>query len=201
MRRLESILRRALAATTTLWPPVRRGYRWVHRAASILKNEPAAADGREVRRRLGGLLGAIARHRPRAGQLALATSHFLKVSKSYWPGLFWCYDVADLPRTNNDLEHLFGSNRYHERRATGRRNASPAMVLRGPVRLLAATTTRITPPAAADLAPTDVDRWRTLRAQLEERRHARVLRSRFRRNPADYLRRLEEQLLKPTLPS
>ena len=24
---------------------------------------------------------------------------------------------SDLPRTNNDLEHLFGSHRYHERRA------------------------------------------------------------------------------------
>ncbi|HWT78832.1 MAG TPA: hypothetical protein VN648_08505, partial [Candidatus Methylomirabilis sp.] len=26
---------------------------------------------------------------------------FLKVTRSYWPGLFRCYDAADLPRTNN----------------------------------------------------------------------------------------------------
>jgi hypothetical protein len=197
--RLQSILHDALTTTAKLWPPVQRGYRYVHQAATILKNE-AADEGKHVRRRLRGLLGAVARHRPRAGKLAAALAHFVKVSKSYWGGLFWCYDVPDLPRTNNDLEHLFGSNRYHERRATGRRNASPAMVLRGPVRLLAATTTRITPPAAAELAPTDVERWRMLRAQLEQRRQTRVLRSRFRRNPADYLRHLEEQL-KPTLPS
>jgi len=198
---LQSILRRGLATTAKLWPPVRRGYRWVHRAATILKNHPAN-DGQQVRRRLHGLPNAIARHRPQTGKLALAMAHVLKVSKSYRPGLFWCYDVPDLPRTNNDLEHLFGSNRYHERRATGRRNASPAMVLRGPVRLIAATTTRLTPPAAAaDLAPADIDRWRTLRAQLEDRRHARVLRSRFRRDPTAYLRQLEEALLKPTLPS
>jgi hypothetical protein len=75
------------------------------------------------------------------------------------------------------------------------------MVLRGPVRLIAATATRITPPTAAELAPPDISRWRTLRAQLEQRRHARAMRSRFRRNPADYLRQLEAQLLKPTLPS
>ena len=128
--RLGSILAEALTATAKLFPPVARGYRWVHQAATILKNEPAS-DGQRVRRRLRGLLGAMARHRPRTGKLAAAMSHFLKVSKSYWPGLFWCYDVADLPRTNNDLEHLFGSNRYHERRATGRRNASPAMVRTG----------------------------------------------------------------------
>jgi hypothetical protein len=30
--------------------------------------------------------------------------HFLRVSRSYWPGLFHCYDVEDLPRTNNDLD-------------------------------------------------------------------------------------------------
>ena len=201
--RLHAILRDALAATSKLWPAVRRGYRWVHRAAAILKNEPSDR-ARQVRRRLRGLLGAIALHRPRTGELAAAMRHFLKVSKSYWGGLFWCYDVADLPRTNNDLEHLFGANRYHERRATGRRNASPAMVLRGPVRLVAATTTRIMPAAAADpaaLAPSDVSRWRALRSQLDERRQARVLRSRFRRDPEAYLRQLEEQLLKPTLPS
>ncbi len=197
---MQSILRRGLTATAKLWPPVRRGYRWVHQAATILKNQPAH-NARQVRRRLRGLLGAIARHRPRTGKLAPAMRHWLKVSRSYWPGLFWCYDVPDLPRTNNDLEHLFGSNRYHERRATGRRNASPAMVLRGPVRLLAATTTRIAPVAASDLAPANLDHWRTLRARLDDRRHARVLRSRFRRNPTAYLQQLEQELLKPTLPS
>src|SRR3712207_8356057 len=72
--------------------------------------------------------------------------HFLKVTVSYWPCRFHCYGVADLPRTNNDLEHLFGSNRYHERRATGRKTASPGTVLRGAVRLIAATATRLDPP-------------------------------------------------------
>jgi hypothetical protein len=46
---------------------------------------------------------------------------FLKVTKSYWPGLFHCYESADVPRTNNDLEHTLGSHRYHERRTSGRR--------------------------------------------------------------------------------
>jgi hypothetical protein len=54
--------------------------------------------------------------------------HFVKVTQSYWPGLFKCYESADLPRTNNDLEHAFGSHRYHERRASGRRRASPGLV-------------------------------------------------------------------------
>src|SRR3989304_4232864 len=49
--------------------------------------------------------------------------------------------VRDLPRTNNDLEQLFGSYRWHERRITGRKTASPAFGGRGSVRLPAAIAT------------------------------------------------------------
>ena len=126
--------------------------------------------------------------------------HFLKVTASYWPGLFHCCDVPGLPRTNNDLEHLFGSNRHHERRCTGRKAASPAMVLRGPVRLVAATATRLRTFAADAIAPADVAAWRGLRAELDGRRDARKQRCRFRRDPDGYLDQLEQQLLKPTLP-
>lgn len=74
--------------------------------------------------------------------LRAAALHFLKVSRSYGPDLFHCYDIADLPRTNNVLEHTFGSLRYHERRANGRKAASPSLVLTGSVRLPAALVTR-----------------------------------------------------------
>ena len=68
---------------------------------------------------------------------------FLKVTKSYWKGLFQCYRFAEgtLPRTNNELEQCFGSARYAERRSSGRKGASPAMVVRGSVRVVAAIAT------------------------------------------------------------
>ncbi|GHP00487.1 hypothetical protein KSF_105340 [Reticulibacter mediterranei] len=31
-------------------------------------------------------------------------STFRKVTMSYWSDLFHCYDLPDLPRTNNELE-------------------------------------------------------------------------------------------------
>ena len=194
---------RGLAATAGMWPGVRRAYRWVHALARALKNR-AGLPGPRVRRRAAGLLGAMARHRPAGGKAAAAVAHFLKVTKSYWPGLFHCYDVPGLPRTNNDLEHLFGSNRYHERRCTGRKAASPAMVLRGPVRLVAATATRLRGTTAFDgewLVPPDPGAWRSMRAELDARREARKQRFRFRRDPNAFLRRLEQQLLQPALPS
>ena len=129
---------------------------WVHQAADILGAEGAARAA--VRGRLGGLLGAMRRHRRRPASWPAAVDHFLKVSRSYWPGLFACYDTADLPRTNNDLEQLFGSHRYHERRASGRKGASPALVLRGSARLVAAMATRTREVTAADLAGADRER-------------------------------------------
>ena len=70
---------------------------WVHKAASILGTE--GAGGAAVRQRLGGLLGAMAVYRHKAGRLATAVGHFLKVSRSYWGGLFACYDHDGVPRT------------------------------------------------------------------------------------------------------
>ena len=142
----------------------------------------------------------MSRHRAGAGDLAEAVDHFLKVTRSYRSGLFHSYAVPDLPRTNNGLEQLFGSQCYHERRATGRKAASPAAVLRGEVRLIAATSTRLHPPTARDLGRVSRGRWRELRRRLDQRRQARTLRARFRRDPGAYLAALERQACQPTLP-
>jgi hypothetical protein len=183
-----------------LWPDVRVGFGWVHRAAEILRNE-VGLDAAEVRRRYRGLVAAIARHRPASGRLVGAFAHFLKVTRSYWPGLFHCYAVADLPRTNNDLEQFFGSYRYHERRASGRKVASPGTVVRGSVRLVASAATRLRPIAAEELMLSDQEAWRELRRSLERRQAARTQGRHFRRDPAAYLRSLEEMLIKSALPS
>jgi hypothetical protein len=200
LRRLHRLIIAGLAHTRDLWPDVRRAYGWVHQAALILNNE-AGLGAEAVARRFAGLTGAMRRHRAGAGRLAGAVDHFLKVTRSYRPGLFWCYRVPDLPRTNNDLEHLFGSYRHHERRATGRKTASPALVLRGPVRVLAATATRLRPFQARDLAAADRRRWTAVRHSLDQRRHSRRLRARFRRNPDAFLTRIEADFLQSALPA
>ena len=105
-------------------------------------------------------------------------------------------------RTNNALEQYFGRARHAERRATGRKSASPALVVRGAVRVVAAVATQLHPFTAAELCPADVARWHTLRQQVTARHETRRLQARFRRDPVSYLAALEERLLaKPTLPS
>jgi hypothetical protein len=172
----------------------------VHRAAHVLADE-GDHSVEELRRDYRRLLSEMHRGKAEAGVLSGAVSLFLKVTKSYWKGLFRCYRFPDLPRTNNDLEHYFGSARYHERRASGRKGASPAMVVRGSVRVVAAVSTPREGFGARDIRPADLEGWRTLRASLERRRETRRAQLRFRRDPDAYLGKLEEQLLKKALPS
>ena len=198
--KLHRLLERALADADEVWAPIQQAYAWVHQAARLLTNE-AGRTGREVQRRLSGLLGAMARWGSQAGELAPALAHFRKVTRSYWPGLFACYAVEGLPRTNNDLEHLFGSHRYHERRATGRKGASPSLVVRGSARLIAAVATRTTRYTAADLATCCPRAWKALRGSLAGRAQTRVHQRRFRQDPQAYLADLENRLFKLTLPT
>ena len=134
-----------------------------------------------------------------AGQLGpqwqKAIAHFLKVTESYAPHLFFCYQIPDLPRTNNALEQSFGSVRRSERRATGRRGAVPGLVVNGAVRVQAALATRVKTFTANDLVPHDLHAWRAIRTEVSSRQDARCKQARFRRDPCAYLANLERRFL------
>jgi hypothetical protein len=202
LKRLQQLLRRGLEETSALFPPVREAYKWVKRVARILKNEEQLT-AKQVRRRMVQLLVRMRRATATAGEPTVREGlrHFLKVTKSYWPGLFGCYETSDLPRTNNDLEHAFGSHRYHERRASGRRRASPGLVVMGSARVISSLATRLRPEEGLVLRPGYVPQWQELRAELEVRRESRRKQRRFRHDSASYLRGLEQRCLQLLLPS
>ena len=199
LQRLRRLLGRGLQETQPLWSDIRTAYEWVHQAAHILGNDEALT-AEQVEHRFDELITMMAAHRDQAGTLAAAIDHFMKVTASYRPGLFHCYRVPNLPGTNNDLEHVFGGHRHHDRRATGRKTASPTLVLHGPTRLIAAAATRARRFTARDLARVDRGQYAMTRHLLEHRRHGRVLRTRFRRNPDGYLADLEARLDQLVLP-
>jgi hypothetical protein len=161
------LLRRGLEQTAMLWPPVRATYRWLKRVVRLLENK-RKQPAKQVRRGLSALLSKIrqAADRARNPPVAEQLRGFVKVTKSYWSGLFPCYTSTDIPRTNNDLEHLFGSHRYHERRASGRKQASPGLVVQGSVRVVASLATRLRPEEGLRWRAGYVDDWRRLRAEL-----------------------------------
>lgn len=202
LKRLQQLLRRGLEETAALFPPVREAYKWVKRVARILKNHEQLPASK-VRRRLSQLLVRMRQAAATTEEPSVQKGlrHFLKVTKSYRPGLFGCYESSDLPRTNNDLEHTFGSHRYHERRASGRRRASPGLVVLGSARVISSLATRLRPEEGLVLRAGYVQRWRELRADLEARRESRRKQRRFRHDPANYLMMLEQQCLQLLLPS
>jgi hypothetical protein len=193
-------VRTGLTATEKLWPPLRQAYTWVHQAAHLLSN----AEQRDVdtlKQEYQQLLETMTHQQETLGPLALAVTHLCTVTASYEEGLFQCYQVKDLPRTNNDLEQYFGTARHVERRAAGRKRASPTLVVRGSVRVVAVGASRLFVFSAADLRLTDITVWRVLRQRLDYRHECRRAQLRFRRDPQTYLAALEQRLLTPRLPS
>ena len=140
--RLQHLLTKALQSTQTDWETLERVYGWVHQLADVLGEEDVRPEERQLR-----FLLILMHMQEQADQLdshwQRALAHFLKVTQSYAPHLFFCYQIPDLPRTNNGLEQSFGSVRRSERRATGRRGAVPGLVVHGAVRVQAALATQI----------------------------------------------------------
>lgn len=190
---MQAHLERAMTDPQDGWLTLERAYTWVWRAAQLLSDREAAPG--EVEQRFEKLLDRLRSTKAKFGELEVTLEHFLKVTASYQPYLFHTYAVADLPRTNNALEQLFGSFRHHERRILGRKVTSSSTVLRGPVRLIASVVTRQGKGTPQQLAPRCLASWRTLRSQLESRQEARREQRRFRRDPSGYLAQLEHDLL------
>src|SRR6266702_5858501 len=196
---MQFFLTKGLTKTAPLWSDIKLGYVWVYRAAHRLTNNEKQKAA-QVRQTYEALLTEMEQAPTSSEALTMMLSTFRKVTTSYWPGLFHCYDHADLPRTNNELEQYFGSARYHERRASGRKQASPGLVVRGAVRIVASVASRLYPFAGPELCPQDLTRWRALRNELNQRHEARRMQRRFRTAPESYLTALEEKLSKERLP-
>ena len=193
-KQLQQLLTKGLQATATLWSPLQIAYKLVHQAADILAN-PEQHPATQVRERYLAHVRQMQTQKADMGPLAEAIEHFCHITDNFAVGLFQCYDVKGLPRTNNDLEHCFGVARVHERRATGRRGAIAGVVVRGSVRVITAVVSKEQSFSAEELQPRDYQRWRDLRAHLQQCEETRRQQFRFRKDPAAYLAILEAQLL------
>jgi hypothetical protein len=187
-----------LEATAPLWPELVIGQGWLAEAAQILANADGA-DRATVEARYAVLLADIQEEAAPSASLRVLADQFTKVTARYGPLIFTCYDVADLPRTNNDLEQLSGGLRHQLRRITGQKNAPASLVVCGATRL-PAVARQLHTFTAAELASADLEQWQIVRARGEQRRWPRVLGRRFRQDPDAYLQALEERLIKLSLP-
>ena len=177
-----------------MWPPLEKAAQDVRQTAHILANHNQQTS-QQVRADLQEWLDHMLKRKPQLGPLSEAIDHFVQTTNRFAEGLFHCYNVPDLPATNNDLEQCFGSLRYHERRTTGRKRAVSTVIVRGESHTLAIVASSIRVFSAQDLRPRDQSRWRQLRNALSTRSFARCLQKRFRKDPVAYLADIEACLL------
>lgn len=98
------------------------------------------------------LIDSMSQAKNETGTLEHGITHFLKITRSYWSGLFHCYDIEGLARTNNDLQQVFGVLRPVQRHCTGRKVTPSSLVIRGTVHLASAIATALHSFTAQDLA-------------------------------------------------
>ena len=127
---LERLLRK-LAIIDELKPQyrrVKRLQRLIFEADSILKQ---AASSDRVEADMLAFFGKLTKLHFRCCEDRAAVHNILRFMASYWEGLFYHYDYADIPRTNNDLERFIRKLKVTHRKTTGRASCQGFIVRYG----------------------------------------------------------------------
>lgn len=152
-------------------------------------------NGAAVRRDVEAFLDTLpARYpdRQTPAWLAQPAEHVGVILRRLGDGLYHCYDVPGLPRTNNDHEHFYRQLKAGERRATGHRR-SDAFVVRVGGFAAYATAASTLPEALLchQLASVPADACHACRAELRATQERQTKMHRFRLRPDRYLSDLE----------
>ncbi len=122
LARLCQGIRTALTPYTHIYQDLEQGASWLRDIAQIL--EPPTerpTTGQQVAQQLDIYLDDLYELHNLSPRLNRFRHHLDKVSSSYWPGLFHCYDMEGLPRTNNELESHFRDTQRRMVRTNGQK--------------------------------------------------------------------------------
>ena len=118
-------LQTALAPFAARYHDLDQGAVWLRDIADILgpPGDPSLSSA-QVSGGLLGYLSSLMRQDVESSLLSNFALHVNTVSQSYWPGLFHCYEVEGLNRTNNDLESHFRDTQHRLLRTTGQKGGT-----------------------------------------------------------------------------
>ncbi len=127
--------------------------------------------------------------------------HLVTVLRRLGDGLYHCYDVPGLPRTDNELEQFYRRLKSQERRITGHRR-SDSFVLRVGGCAAYALAARDDPESAvlAALSTVPASAWQHERALLRANQERQTKMRRFHLHRAAYLADLEARWAQLTGP-
>jgi len=104
---------------------------WLKQIADLLEPDgKPPRSGQQVRQELFAFLLHIQATRSADPFLRKTCDAILKTTHNYAPGLFHCYDIPDLPRTNNDRESEFRNLHRRLLRTTGQKGLSRRIIQR-----------------------------------------------------------------------
>jgi len=115
-------LQAALAPCAPTHQELQQGAAWLRDIAYIFEPVPSRPlNAAHVAGQLRDYLDTVRRWPQATPTLAQFARHLDTVSRSYGSGLFHCYEVPGLPRTNNELESCFRDTRRRLLRITGQK--------------------------------------------------------------------------------
>jgi len=114
-------VQRVLSRFDNTYQNLKQGAEWLNTIDAILAPHSTKTAGQQVALTLQTYLDNLLKRTDLSPPLETFRSHLHKVSQSYWPGLFHCYDLVDLPRTNNGLESHFRNTQRQLLRTTGQK--------------------------------------------------------------------------------
>ncbi len=104
---------------------------WLKKIAFILEPDgKLVRSGQQVRQELFAFLQQVQATRTSDPFLRQIYNNILKTTLRYAPGLFHCYDIPNLPRTNNDRESEFRDLHRRLLRTTGQKGLSHRILQR-----------------------------------------------------------------------
>lgn len=117
-------------------------------------------------------------------------AHINQIFRNFWWGLFTCYDVEGLPRTNNELERFIRQIKMGRRRVSGQKNVHDFIIRYGAYAALVDPAERLDE-LLTRLAEVDQDEFLKERKRLNLTLLDEAKIHRFRYHRADYLAELE----------
>jgi hypothetical protein len=119
-------------------------------------------------------------------------THLTTVLRRLAPGLYHCYDVPGLPRTNNAMEQFYRRIKTSQRRITGHKRADAFVVRVGGFAVYAIqAATRSPAEVQQQLSTVPAAAWHHQRAILRANQHRQAQMRRFRLHRDTYLAELE----------
>ncbi len=203
-------IRQALVSFEEKYSTIAEGYSWLLDISSILDSplpEPEESldlefnlsiSGAEieedlvtVEQRLQRYLDWLKTRTDLNEVLASYRDHLCRLTERYSKGLFNCYDIAGLPRTNNGLESHFGAVRRRTLCTAGPYQAQQMLHEKGAWLLLDVIENEHE--QLRSFQKVALDDWRRERERIRQHHSTFTNHRRFRRDPKKYLDKLESQ--------